>query len=176
MMAVGVVAAGNGVAEARVLARTLAAHHPDWPVTVLVMQGVRGELKPGEEPFEVLRARDLSDLDLDDLLSSAPQDVLAALARPVLVRHLLARGAEQVVVLPPDGEVHSRLDSLVDGLVTSDAVLVPRLGGRLPDDGRRPDGHDLLEAGEIDDAVLAVRASNTGRDVVEWWAEQAMEA
>ncbi|MDA0171534.1 methyltransferase domain-containing protein [Solirubrobacter taibaiensis] len=176
MIAVGVVAAGNGVAEARVLARTLGAQHPDWPVTVLVLPGVRGELDPGREPFEVLRPSGLAVEALDDLVASAPRGALAAAARPLLVRHLLARGAEHVVMLPPDGEVHSRLDPLVDALADNHAVLVPRLGGRLPDDGRRPDGHDLLEAGEIDDAVLAVRASDTGRDLVEWWAEQALEA
>ena len=52
---------------------------------------------------------------------------------------------------------------------------MPRLLGGLPQDGERPDSRDLLDAGEIDDELAAVRAGDTGRAFVEWWIERRRE-
>jgi SAM-dependent methyltransferase/glycosyltransferase involved in cell wall biosynthesis len=175
-MHVAVVAAGNGLAEARALARSLARHHPAWPITVLVMPGLRPELHAQGEPFDVLVPGDLDAPRLADLLDGAPPAALAALLRPLLVARLLARGADRVLLLAADAEVHGELAELENGLDAHPAVLVPRLSGVLPRDGRRPDGGDLIAAGEIDDELIAIRGDETGRDVVNWWVDRAFEA
>ena len=56
-----------------------------------------------------------------------------------------------------------------------DVVAVPRLAGRLPDDGERPGWRDLLTAGELDDELVLVRAGARGRAIVDWWAARALE-
>lgn len=174
-MHIAVVARGNGLAEARVLAQSLERHHPGWPMTVLVMPGLRPELRAEAEPFEVLLAGEL-DFPLRGLLERAPAPALAALLRPLLAAELLARGAERVLVLAPDAELHGPLDALTTALDDAPAALVPRLTGRLPQDGRRPDGGDLLDAGAIDDEVVAVRGDEAGRAFVTWWQDRAFEA
>ena len=174
-MHVAVVARGNGVAEARVLAQALARHQPGWSLTVLVMPGLRPELRDGEEPFEVLVPGDL-EFPLRGLLERAPAPALAALLRPLLAADLLARGAERVLVLAPDADVLGPLDALDAALDEHPAVLVPRLTGRLPQDGKRPDGGDLVDAGEIDDELVGVRGDQAGRDFVGWWTDRALEA
>ncbi len=175
MIRVGVVAHGNGVAEARLLARTLAAHHPEWRLTVLVLPGVRPQLRDDGEPFDVLTPADLAARG-DTLPVGAPTEQRAALSRPLLARRLLEDGADAVVVLPPDAEVLGPLDALEAALGAHSAVLVPRLLGGLPADGERPDARDLLEAGETDDEIVAVRDDEAGGHFLDWWADRAREA
>ncbi len=168
------VASGNDVAAARLLARDLAAHHPEWPLTVLVLPSVRPTLRPGEEPFELVDLSALSERG-DEIPPGVPAAQRAALARPMLVRHALAAGAERVLMLPPDAELRGPLDVFDAALDAHSAMLVPRLLGGLPRDGKRPDSRDLLDAGEIDDELVAVRADDTGRALVDWWIERRRE-
>ena len=175
MTHVAAVARGNDVAAARILARTLAEHHPEWSLTVLVLPGVRPQLGEGDEPFAVLTPADLVARG-DALPPGAPSELRAALSRPLVVRRLLEDGAERVLVLPPDAEVLGPLAALDAALDAHSAVLVPRVLGALPADGERPDARDLLDAGEIDDEVVGVNADETGRALVDWWADRAREA
>src|SRR3954471_18725703 len=165
-MHVAVVAAGNGIAEARALARSLARHEPEWPVTVLVLPGWRPELHVGEEPFTTLVPADIGVSSAE--LEAASQQALAVLMRPLLIAHLLDAEEQDVLLLPSDAQVYAPLSAFAGD---HDALLVPRLHSVLPDDGARPDGHDLAEAGVIDDELVAVRATATGRAFVDWWAE-----
>jgi glycosyltransferase involved in cell wall biosynthesis len=172
MIEVCAVARGSEVASARVLAASLHRQHPDWRLTVLVLPGLRPPLQPGEEPFQVLFPVALGRPDLEPRLTTDPPEALAALMRPLLAKHVLAEGAERVLVLPPDAELRGPLDELVAQLDAHEVVLTPRLVGHLPEDGRRPDAQDLLEAGELDDSIVALRGE-LGRRVVAWWAEHA---
>jgi hypothetical protein len=169
MMRVVSVASGNEVAAARILARSLAEHHPDSPLTVLVLPGVRPTLHPGEEPFELLEPAALGQA----IPPGVPAPLRAALARALVVRHALDAGAERVLVLPPDAELRGPLDAIVRD--TRSVLLVPRLLGGLPQDGERPDSRDLLDAGEIDDELVAVRRDERGLAFTDWWIERRRE-
>ena len=171
MIHVCAVARGSEVAAARVLATSLRSHHPDWPMTVLVLPGLRPALDPESDPFRVLRPADLQRPDLEPHLPVAPPAAVAGVMRPLLAGCLFAEGAERILLLPPDAEVRGPLSELAASLDVREAVLTPRLIGRLPDDGRRPDAQDLLEAGEMDDSTVALRGE-LGRRLVEWWADQ----
>ncbi len=175
-VAVCALAGGNDVAAARRLAQTLAAFHPDWPLTVLVTGGMRPALRGSEEAFAIVTPGQLEGPELLDRLAVVPPPVAAVLLRPLLVQHVARGGADAVLLLPADAEVHGPLAELVDALHDADAVLVPRLTGRLPDDGCRPDGHDLLEAGEYDDAIVGVRTTEPARELVDWWLERGRES
>ena len=176
MTAVAIVARGHEVPAARVLARSLAAFVPGAQASVLVLPGLRPEMDREREPFAIVTPRDLGMPVADRLLGAAPLGPLAALMRPLLAAHLLERGAGRVLVLAPDAEVHGALDPWLEALERHPAVLVPRLTGRLPDDDRRPDGRDLLEAGGVDDALVALRDDDAGRALLAWWTERALEA
>ena len=170
------VARGNDVAGARVLAAMLRASGVGSHMTTLVLPGLRPTVRPDDEPFRVLTPADLGSRPLEHMLAIAPEAAVEALARPLLVDHLLNAGNEAVLLMPADAEVFGRPVELEDALRTHDAVLVPRLRGSLPDDGHRPDGADLLDAGEIDDAFVAVRATEGGRAFATWWADRALES
>lgn len=176
MIAVGIVMRGDELPAARVLARTLARFHPDWPVTGVLLPGLRPELHPDREPFALVPPLELLGQDLGTLLTTAPAAATVPLLRPLLATHLLEAGAERVLILAAETEIHGPLDALTEALATGSAVLVPRLRGLLPDDGERPDGQDLLDAGEIDDGVVAVNASEGGAAFLRWWSERTLAA
>jgi glycosyltransferase involved in cell wall biosynthesis len=168
-----VLARGTRLPGARVLARALATHHPEVPLTALV--GAADRRVGGDAPFDVLVARDLGQPDLGELLAAVAPEVGDAVLRALLVRHVL-RGGEDVLLLPDDAEVLAPLDALAGGLADHRALLVPRLTGALPDDGARPDAADLLRAGTIDHELVAVRSDDAGRAFADWWVERAFEA
>lgn len=176
MIAVGIVMRGDELPAARVLARTLARFHPDWPVTGVLLPGLRPELHPDREPFALVPPLELLGQDLAPLLNSAPSAATVPLLRPLLAEHLLDEGAQRVLILAAETEVHGPLDALVERLESGSAVLMPRLLGTLPDDRERPDGQDLIDKGEIDDGVVAVRATEGGAAFLRWWAERTLEA
>jgi SAM-dependent methyltransferase/glycosyltransferase involved in cell wall biosynthesis len=175
-MHVAVVARGTQAAAARVLACTLHAVHPEWPITVVAMPGAVPDLRDGAEPFGVLAPPAVLGSDLRELAETAPLDAVERVLRPALAERLLERGADRVLVLAADAELHGGLDALVAALRGADAVLVPRLLGTLPEDGERPSAADLLAAGEIDDELVAVRATDGGRALLRFWRERAVEA
>jgi hypothetical protein len=169
------IAGEDDAAGALVLARSVAAHRPGAPLTVLVRPGTATDLRTDGGSLDVLRPAELVAPGLQRLLAAPPRQV-TALLRPLLVSHLLEGGAEAVLLLPADAELYGPLEELDSLLERHDVVLVPRLTGGLPEDGHRPDGRDLLEAGDVDDEVVAVRRSDAGRAFVAWWAKRAGEA
>lgn len=168
------VAGPADVPGARLLAASLRRHDPELPLTLLALPGARAQLAD-DEPFDVVTIRELGDQELRDAITSAGHGALGALARAALVRHLLRDDdAARIVLLPPDAELHGPLEELAARLDGHAAVLVPRVSA-LPDDGERPDGRDLIEAGEIDDELLAVAGGDDGAHFVDWWHERCAE-
>jgi glycosyltransferase involved in cell wall biosynthesis len=169
-MRVGAVAFGNDVAAARVLAASLARHHPDWKLSVLVMPGLRPEVRRGEEPFEVLLPSEIEAIRDDAIVYATPQAPLAALMRPALVSHLLGDDGEPVLLLSPNAALFGPIDDLLGHLGDAPALLARRVGA-VPDDGRRPDGRDLADAGQFEDGLVVVR----DRRFADWWLERGFE-
>jgi len=170
------VVCGNELAGARVLEASLRRFHPDWPMTVGLLPGLRPELRRDGEPFEVIPAAHLAGQDVEGLLSVSPAGPLAALMAPLLLAHVLGVGAPAALLLSADAEVHGPLAELEALLEDHQGLLIPRVIGRLPHDGHHPDGRDLLEAGEVDDGLVGLRAGDTSRALVEWWTERSREA
>ena len=106
LMHVAVVAAGNGIAEARVLARSLAAPPArTGRVTVLVLPGLRPELHHGDEPFERARARPTSSVGrCAGCCERAPRRRWRRCCGRCWSPHLLDARRRAVLLLPPDAE------------------------------------------------------------------------
>lgn len=159
----------------RVLAGQLAVHHPGAPLHVLLLPGL-GPRPRADEPFVVQTAADAGHRDVGRLLAEAPPAALELLVRPLVLSDRLAAGAEVVVLLSPDSEVRGPLNELLELAREADAVVVERVHGVLPDDGLRPDAQDLLDAGELEDGIVAVRDTDAARSLLDWWADRVRDA
>lgn len=168
----GAVAAATDVPGIRVLRAALEAHHPGARLTVAALPGARAAL--GAVPgLDVVGLSELA-AGVHAAPVLLPPAAARALAGPLLLARLLRDGAPCALLLAPDCDVRAPLAAIEEALDEGDVVVLPRVGGRLPDDGERPDAHDLLAAGELDDEVVAVRAGANAARCVRWWLDEAL--
>lgn len=88
------IVARNYLAQARVLAKSFTAHHPDRRLAVLVVDAEVGEsFEPDGEPFELVRASQLPLPEDEFRIMAAIYDVteLSTAVKPALLRLLLER-------------------------------------------------------------------------------------
>jgi glycosyltransferase involved in cell wall biosynthesis len=158
-MRIATVASAAALAGARVLAGGVSAHHPDERLQALCLTPTEPD-----EPFDTIGL---------DALALAPPVIhewppVAVRLRPTLLRWMLDQGERSVVYLAPDVDVLAPLTTVEDALREQPVVVVPRLAGKLPEDDLRPHVRDLLAAGRISPAFLAVADSDEARACLDW--------
>ncbi|MDQ3647018.1 MAG: glycosyltransferase [Actinomycetota bacterium] len=155
---------------ARVLADSLRRHHPDAELDVLVLDPLRRRAEPGEG-MRFLAPHAVGVDDADRLVARLGHLGAAAVVRPRLVDALLEEGAESVASMVPWLDVCGPLTILGELVERHSPVLTLRLPeGLPPDDGRRPHRLDVLDAGWLSPAVVAVRGDDRG--FTRWWTRE----
>jgi glycosyltransferase involved in cell wall biosynthesis/SAM-dependent methyltransferase len=165
--------AKNYVAQARVLARSFAKHHPDGTCHVLVLDDYEGFIDAAEEPFEILTTDDLSIDGFDRMAAIYDVLELSTAVKPWLLRTLLARdGIDAITYLDPDIEVFAPLDD-VDGLIAEHGlVLIPHVTEPMPRDGKKPSETDILIAGVYNLGFIGIGQGAATDHLLDWWAER----
>jgi hypothetical protein len=153
---------------ARVLARSLAEHHPDVRLQVLMVDADGSE---GDEPFDVLapEALGIAPRELHRRAALFDTQGLISSLRPLLIGHLLAAGGS-VLLLDVDMEVLAPLDDVWALAATAGVVLSPHaiapVAGRP---GAWPE-EDLLRGGTFNGGLLGVGPG--GAPFAAWLAER----
>lgn len=184
------------LAEARLLARAVAAHHPGDRLVVLVVDDPAdgattriatgaalrrpvavgpGGAAPFDEPFVRLCPADLG-VDpriVHELALCRDGDDLAACLVPALVARLCGE-ARPVVALSPEVVLLAPLDGLAELADSAGVVLVPRLLAPLPVDDRDPSEAAVVAAGAYDPGIVAVAPGADG--FLDWWASSLRSA
>jgi glycosyltransferase involved in cell wall biosynthesis len=163
------VVAKNYLAHARALGRSLAAHHPDLPFYVLLVDDVEGTFVPGRETFRIVT--------LDEIDLPRPREFcfrydvleLSTAVKPFFFRTLFARGHRSLVFLDPDIWVYRSLGPILDRLGPARVLLTPHLTAPL-DDGRRPGEVEILLSGAYNLGFLGLAAGGEVDDLLRWWA------
>lgn len=158
----------NRLAYARVLARSVAEHHPGTRLTVLVVDPIDGAFDPAQEPFDVLSLQDVAVPGVWELAVRYDAFELAMALKPWLLRHRLERH-ERVIYLDADMRLHAPLDPLERALDEHPVVLTPHLLAPIPDDGALPSEPSILIAGAHNAGCLGMRRSETASALLEWW-------
>jgi hypothetical protein len=176
------IVARNYLPQARVLARSFLAHHPDGRVLVLVIDAdapgvdLDGDLDaPGalraDEPFAVIRPSELGMDPAELRRMSTIYDVLelATALKPFLLRHLVVdRGEPTATYLDPDIEVFAPLDDLHDLALAHGIVLTPHRLVPLDEDGREPADTVFTLSGAYNLGYVTV--SGAAAPFLDWWA------
>jgi hypothetical protein len=171
LTAVATIAAKNYIARVRVLADSLAAHHPELPLFFMLTDEIEGCFEAAEESFTLIRFADFADRDasLSPLAFAYDRKTLAAASKPLLLRFLLDQGFSRVLFVDPDMLLLDRIDGVLRQLEDFSILLCPH---RL----RPPSGDDrvaadlgLLQSGTYNAGLLGVRESEPARAFIEWW-------
>ncbi|HYZ93853.1 MAG TPA: glycosyltransferase family 4 protein [Actinomycetota bacterium] len=166
--------AKNYWAPARVLARSLARHHPDVRLCVLVVDADAETIEAARsEPFDVLQPSDVG-VDRRELhRMAAIYDLLelATAIKPWLLRHLIDAGASSAVYLDPDIEIFAHIDGVWDLASQHGIVVTPHSTAPLPlDEGGAAEELTILGSGAYNLGFIAVGRS--ARTFLDWWAER----
>jgi glycosyltransferase involved in cell wall biosynthesis len=166
--------AKNYIAQARVLARSFLAHHPDGRFYTLIIDETAGFVVPSEEPFELLTP---ADIGCDEFLEMAARYSILELStavKPWLLRHLLDRFDEPITYLDPDIEVFSSLQRLDDLAQAHGLALTPHNTEPLPDDGHRPSQVDIMIAGVYNLGYVSMAPGPQADRLLRWWSERLL--
>lgn len=152
------------------LAATFLEHHPQAGVAALVVDDVDGHV--AGEPFEVVRPADvdLAPAELARMASMYDGLELSCALKPWIVEHALGRGADAVLYLDADMEVHAPLGVAAELAGTGRIVVTPHQTAPPPQSEAFERDRIALAGGTFNGGFVAVGQER--RDFVGWWKER----
>ncbi len=170
---------------ARTVAASYVAQHPDQPFFVLIVADLADLADPADPadfaPFRLGGTCTpvlLHEIGLRDVRAEAMKYDILELntnVKPTFLKHLLTRYAlDAVVYLDPDIFVYAPLDPVFEALdAGATAVLTPHMTTPVFD-GCSPGEQDLLYNGTYNLGFIAIRASDEGRRLLDWWEARCL--
>jgi 2-polyprenyl-3-methyl-5-hydroxy-6-metoxy-1,4-benzoquinol methylase len=165
--------AKNYVAQARVLAESFNAAHPEGNCTVLIIDDPDGFIDPAAEPFELLTIDRIGLPDPERMAASYNVLELSTAVKPWLLRTLLERpGVDSIAYLDPDIRVFAPLDEVERRAREHGVVLTPHFTEPLPRDDEKPSEEDILIAGTYNLGFIGMSEGETTEALLDWWSER----
>jgi glycosyltransferase involved in cell wall biosynthesis len=164
--------AKNYVAQARVLARSFAEHHPDGRFWTLIIDDFEDHLDPANEPFEVLTPADIGCEPFLDMAMRYNVLELSTAVKPWLLRHLMAAVSGPITYLDPDIQVFGSLTELDDLARAHGLALTPHNSKPIPADGRRPTQIDIMIAGVYNLGYVSIAPGEETGKLLDWWEDR----
>jgi glycosyltransferase involved in cell wall biosynthesis len=165
--------ARNYLPMARALAESWNAVHPEFSFFVLLLDSPQGFFHPDAENFQTVLVSDLDIPNLEDFLFKYTVLEASTAVKPYLLEYLFRKySIRKLLYLDPDILVYQRLDVLRKALDEANLLLIPHLLSPLPDDGRTPNDHDILQAGTYNLGFLGIRNSIESKSLLRWWCSK----
>lgn len=162
------IVARNYLPYVRVLAAGWRAHHPDVPLTVLLIDEDDAAAAPDGLDLIGTRWLGLGDDEVARMRGIYGPAELTTALKPWLLRRLLEDGAEVVVYLDSDTDVHADVSGVFSAALRDGIVLSPHLLHPPPADGLSPSEYEKQRSGIFNSGFLAVGPSST--PFLDWWA------
>jgi glycosyltransferase involved in cell wall biosynthesis len=164
--------AKNYVAHARVLAKSLAEHHPDSRLWTLVIDDFARYLEPADEPFEILTPADIGCKPFTRMALRYTVLELSTAVKPWLLRHLLARTGAPVTYLDPDIKIYGSLARLDQLAADHGVVVIPHNTEPIPSDGLKPSQVDIMIAGVYNLGYVSLASRPEVDHLLDWWSDR----
>jgi hypothetical protein len=158
----------DGLAHARVLARSLARHNGGARLTALVVDHGRTGVRFSDEPFDRLDSDELELAGLEELVAGRDRDQVRSTLQPSLLLFLI-QGDRRAIFLDPEARVFAELGQFEELATRHSMVLVPCVLAPIPLDGRSPTEPDLQALGIYNSGCLAVGPG--AEPLLEWHAQ-----
>ena len=164
--------------RARVLARSLERHQPDWPLDVVLIgrEEVVAQAADGESALHLRSASALLELDTERLIARHDESDLVVLLLPRLLQSYAEKLSAPVFHLPSSAWVLGGLEPIESALAQRGVLLVPRITADVPDDGLEPSREHLERAGRIAAGTMGVDGGDGAGEFLAWWAQRVEKA
>ena len=161
--------------RARVLARSVRRHHPEWELVALItdLPPAGSSIDLRDEDFD--RIVHVSELGLGPgwLFKHDLVEACTAVKGPFLHQACAAGEADAVIYLDPDMALLDRLDPVIEALADHDIVLTPHLLDPEDTDAAILDNEiSVLRHGIYNLGFLAVRTGGEGARFARWWSDR----
>jgi glycosyltransferase involved in cell wall biosynthesis len=164
--------AKNYVAQARVLARSFAEHHPDGRFWTLIIDDFADHIDPQREPFTILTPADIGCEPFEDMAVRYNVLELSTAVKPWLLRHLMAEVKGSVTYLDPDIQVFGSLERLERLALEHGLVLTPHNSEPIPPDGKKPSQIDIMIAGVYNLGYVSLAPGAEIDRLLDWWSDR----
>ena len=162
------IVAKHRLADARVLARSFAAHHPEIPFFAVLAD--EAGLDPGGEPFETIPLAALGIPDLRAFCFRYDAREVSFAATPFAIGHLLDRGFGRVLFFKQEGLVLGSHAPVLAALERDAAVLTPHLLEPITGAAEL----QILLSGVFNGGLVGVADRPAGRAFLSWWARRQL--
>jgi hypothetical protein len=163
------IVARNYLPYARVLAESWRRHHEGRPLYALVIDG---DDETRNQGLEVVLCEELGlpDAELWRLRGIYDVAELTSAVKPHLLRLLLDRGADAVIFIDSDTEVHADLGEVARAAADHGVALTTHVLEPPPLDGMSPSEIEIAWSGLFNTGFIAV--GRPGRACLDWWASR----
>jgi Glycosyl transferases group 1 len=168
------IATAEMLPQARVMARSLRLHEPDWGLE-LVLIGSATAARAHEGELPIVSVEQELELDAEELLARHPPAELTALLVPRLLLARVRSGSGPTIHLPPSSWILDRLSPLVASRNAHSVLLAPRTSQDPPADGLEPSILQLVGAGRVAPDLMAVDGSSRAASFLTWWIDRLDE-
>jgi hypothetical protein len=170
--AFGTIVAKRELPYARVLAQSLAEHHPELRLFVLLADEIQGCFDPAEEPFELLAMDDLRIPAAARFRFLHRRQPLSYASTPYFLTKLLELGFEKVVFIKQESIVLGDQRPVLDALANSAIVLTPHLLEPPGNDSGHARELNILLSGTFNCGLVGIRQTDVTREFLAWWRDR----
>jgi lipopolysaccharide biosynthesis glycosyltransferase len=159
------------LAYARTLAKSIASHHPELTLYVLLADRVDGSFDPDLEPFKLIYLEDLSDQDtIKQMCFYYTAFELCCALRGYLHEYMLEKTSAQTwLFLDSDIMVFHSLDSIFEQLQTASILLTPHCTTPVSEDNIFPHEINLVRSGLYNAGFLGLRKTEETKQFITWF-------
>jgi glycosyltransferase involved in cell wall biosynthesis len=161
--------AKNYLAQARCLAESFYAQHPDGRMFVLLIDQPDDCFEPDDEPFTVVLIPELAIPRFTQMAFRYSVLELSTAVKPFFIEYLFDHAhLDHLIYLDPDIYCYRPLTPLLNALQTHMLVLTPHLLESI-DDQYRPNELDILRVGVYNLGCIGLARSPNLRAFLRWW-------
>lgn len=160
----------NRLSDARALAGSIRAVHPDARLHVLLVDDPEDYFDPTAEPFDVVTLDEITIQDRWQLLARYDRDELLTLLKPMFIAELADRTG-RVIHLDAETRLKQSAEQLVSLLDSHQVVLTPSSTGPLSQTAATTNGN-LLKGGIYDAGCIAIARGEQSERFLAWWSNQ----
>lgn len=170
------IASKNYISPVRTLLASVAKHHPEAAIYLVLCDKVDGYFDPSKEPFETILAEDLGIDHFSEMAFKYGCVELNTAIKPYAIEKFFRQnGFERVLYFDPDILLYRHLHDLFRLLEDHDVILTPHLTEFLPDDGCLPDNRRILQTGTNNLGFVGMRRSARVLTMLDWWKKQLFD-